>query len=313
MAADLSRILVIGSTGYFGKFMVDASVGLGHPTFALVRESTAASNPEKAKIVESFKSSGVNIVYGDIYDKATLMATLKKVDVVICTLSHRTPHLFEDEVKLIQAIKEAGNIKRYIPSEFGFDVERLEILEPVKSILGVKAKIRQRIREEGVPYTIVCGKFAANFHFVPRIGQVEASGPPTDKIHILGDGNTKVVLVKEEDTAAYTVKAADDPRTLNKILYIRPPGCVISHNEMIDLWEKKTGKKLERIYIPEPEIIKKIEEAPPEFKGHYYIAHAGFVKGQTMIDIDPSFGLEASELYPEVRYSSIDEQLDSFL
>ncbi|PKA55738.1 Isoflavone reductase like [Apostasia shenzhenica] len=355
MAVDLSRILVIGSTGYFGKFMVDASIRLGHPTFALVRESTAASNPEKAKIVESFKSSGVNIVYGDIYDRAKLMATLKKVDVVICTLSHRTPHLFDDEVMLVQAIKEAGNIKlvrdlrhllrlekrcwccdveslekpeeendgvsvpvwtsdiRYIPSEFGFDVERLEILEPVKSVLGVKAKIRQRIREEGVPHTIVCGKLAANFHFVPRIGQVEASGPPTDKIHILGDGNTKVVLVKEEDTATYTVKAAVDPRTLNKIVYLRPPGCVITHNEMIDLWEKKTGKKLERIYVPEPEVIKKIEESPPEFKGHYYIAHAGFLKGQTMVDIDPSFGLEASELYPEVRYSSIDEQLDSFL
>lgn len=48
---------------------------------------------------------------GDIYEKAKLAAALKLVDVVICTLSHRTPHLYEDEVMLILAIKEAGNIK----------------------------------------------------------------------------------------------------------------------------------------------------------------------------------------------------------
>lgn len=66
-------------------------------------------------------------------------------------------------------------------------------------------------------------------------------------------------MVGEEDVARYTIKAADDPRTLNKIMYLRPSSCVITHNEMIDLWENKTGKKLERIYIPEHEAIKKIE------------------------------------------------------
>ncbi|KAG0474601.1 hypothetical protein HPP92_014287 [Vanilla planifolia] len=313
MAGCLSRILVIGSTGYFGKFMVDASIRLGHPTFALVRENTVTSDPGKAKLVESFKSAGANIIYGDIYDKEKLLVILKQVDVVICTLSHRTPHLYEDEVMLIQAIKEAGNIKRYIPSEFGFDVERLDIMEPAKSLLGVKAMVRQRIREEGVPYTIVCGKLAANWYFLPKVGQVGASGPPIDTVRILGDGNTKVVLVKEEDTATYTVKAADDPRTLNKIMYLRPPGCVISHNEMIDLWEKKTGKKLKRIYVPEEEVIKNIQEGPLETRGSYMIAHAGFIKGQTMIDIDSSIGVEASELFPEVKYSPIDVLLDGLL
>lgn len=82
-------------------------------------------------------------------------------------------------------------MQRYFPSEFGFDVERLDIMEPAKSILDVKARVRQRLREEGVPHTIVCGALAANWYFLPRIGQVEASGPPTDKVCILGDGNTK--------------------------------------------------------------------------------------------------------------------------
>lgn len=43
------------------------------------------------------------------------------------------------------------------------------------------------------------------------------------------------------------------------------------------------------------------------------IAHAAFLKGQTMIGIDAAFGVEASRLYPDVKYASIDELLDSYL
>jgi len=61
MAAK-SKILVIGGTGYIGKFIVKASSEAGHPTFALVRESTL-SHPEKFKLIESFKTSGVTLLY----------------------------------------------------------------------------------------------------------------------------------------------------------------------------------------------------------------------------------------------------------
>lgn len=60
--AGKSRILIIGGTGYIGKSVVEASVKEGHPTFALVRESTV-SDPVKGKIVENFKSLGVNLIF----------------------------------------------------------------------------------------------------------------------------------------------------------------------------------------------------------------------------------------------------------
>lgn len=67
------------------------------------------------------------------------------------------------------------------------------------------------------------------------------------------------IFVKEEDIGTYTVKAVDDPRTLNKILYISPPANILSHNELVSLWEKKVGKTFERVYIPEEEVLKKIQ------------------------------------------------------
>lgn len=59
--AEKSKILVIGGTGYIGKFIVEASAKAGHPTFALVRETTV-SDPDKAKLIDSFKASGVTLV-----------------------------------------------------------------------------------------------------------------------------------------------------------------------------------------------------------------------------------------------------------
>ncbi|KAL5073648.1 hypothetical protein RYX36_012632 [Vicia faba] len=64
---------------------------------------------------------------------------------------------------------------------------------------------------------------------------------------------------KEEDIAAYTIRAVDDARTLNKSLYIRPQDNALSFNDLVSLWEKKTGKTLERIYVPEEELLKQIQ------------------------------------------------------
>lgn len=135
--AEKSKILIIGATGYIGKFIVEASAKAGHSTFALVRGS-AASNPEKSKLIESFKGHGVTIIYvciyyltclknscdswtlskvllhwkipwqGDIYDHESLVKAIKQVDVVISTVGFQQ---LGDQVKIIAAIKEAGTVK----------------------------------------------------------------------------------------------------------------------------------------------------------------------------------------------------------
>lgn len=67
------------------------------------------------------------------------------------------------------------------------------------------------------------------------------------------------VFVKQSDIAAFTISAVDDPRTLNKVVYLRPPGNVYSMNELVELWESKIGKKLEKVYVTEEELLKKIK------------------------------------------------------
>jgi phenylcoumaran benzylic ether reductase len=71
-------------------------------------------------------------------------------------------------------------------------------------------------------------------------------------------GAIAAVFVAEEDVATYTIKAIDDPRTLNKILYMRPPANTISQNELVSLWERKVSKTFERVYVPEEKALKQI-------------------------------------------------------
>jgi nucleoside-diphosphate-sugar epimerase len=61
--ADKSKILLIGGTGYIGKFIVEASIKEGHPTFVLVRESTLSlSSPAKSIVINNFNNLGVNFL-----------------------------------------------------------------------------------------------------------------------------------------------------------------------------------------------------------------------------------------------------------
>ncbi|KAG4214331.1 hypothetical protein ERO13_A01G114800v2 [Gossypium hirsutum] len=307
--AEKSKVLIIGGTGYLGKFIVEASAKEGHPTFVFVRESTV-SDPVKGKLVDNFKNLGVHLLLGDMYDHESLVKAIKQVDVVISVVGQMQ---LSDQVKIIAAIKEAGNVKRFFPSEFGMDVDKNNAVEPAKSTFAIKAQIRHAVEAEGIPYTYVPANCFAGY-FLPTLSQPGATSPPRDKVVILGDGNPEAVFNHEADIGTYTIKAVDDPRTANKTLFIRPPKNTYSFNELIALWEKLIGKTLEKTYVPEDQLLKQIQESPIPINIMLAISHSIFVNGDcTNFEIDPSFGYEASELYPQVKYTTVEEGLSRFV
>jgi len=306
---SISRILIIGATGYIGRHVAKASLALGHPTFLLVRDATASSKPEKAQLLDSFKASGANILNGSLEDHASLVEAVKKVDVVISTVGGEQ---IASQLNIIKAIKEVGTIKRFLPSEFGNDVDNVHAVEPAKSIFELKAKVRRAIEAEGISYTYVSSNCFAGY-FIPTLAQAGLTAPPRDKVVILGDGNAKAVYVKEEDVGTFAIKAVDDPRTLNKTLYLRLPANTLSFNELVALWEKKIGKTLEKVYVSEEQVVKLIAETPFPANIVIAISHSIFVKGdQTNFEIGPD-GVEGSQLYPDVKYTTVDEYLSKFV
>lgn len=63
------------------------------------------------------------------------------------------------------------------------------------------------------------------------------------------------VLNYEEDIAKYTVRVSCDPRACNHIVIYRLPKNIFTQNELISLWEKKTGRVLERVHVPLKELV----------------------------------------------------------
>jgi nucleoside-diphosphate-sugar epimerase len=107
-----SKVLVVGGTGYIGRRIVKASLDQGHKTYVLQR-SEIGLDIEKLHLLLSFKKQGAHLVQGSFSDQQSLVEAVKKVDVVICTMSgvHFKSHNILMQLKLVDAIKEAGNVK----------------------------------------------------------------------------------------------------------------------------------------------------------------------------------------------------------
>ncbi|KAF3775543.1 putative pinoresinol-lariciresinol reductase 3 [Nymphaea thermarum] len=304
-----SRVLIVGVTGRLGRHLAEASLSSGHPTYALVRPTTLTSSPEKSQLLQSLVSSGLQLVQGSLEDYPVVVETIKQVDVVISALGS---FQIMDQKNIIRAIKEAGCVKRFIPSEFGSDPEKIRLPDPSYTFHAKKSEIRRIIREEGIPFTFISCNYFATF-LLPSLVQPGLKCPPRDKVFIYGDGNTKAIFVKEEDVAAFTIKAMDDTRTLNKTVYLRPPGNIQSFNEIVQLWEEKIGKTLEKIYVPEEQVLKIIEENPYPSNLEMVFIYSAFIKGDHIYFSIKDSGVEATELYPDQKYTTIREYLDTLL
>ncbi|PKI49969.1 hypothetical protein CRG98_029643 [Punica granatum] len=187
-----SKVLVVGGTGYIGRRIVKASLEQGYPTYVLQRPEIGL-DVDKVQILLSFKKQGARLVEGSFSDIQSLIEVVKQVDVVICTMSgvHFRSHNILLQLKLVEAIKAAGNVKRFLPSEFGMDPARMEhALEPGRVTFDEKMIVRRAIEEANIPHTYVSANCFAGY-FVGNLCQMDRLTPPKDKVNIYGDGNVK--------------------------------------------------------------------------------------------------------------------------
>ncbi|XP_050268555.1 eugenol synthase 1-like isoform X1 [Quercus robur] len=306
MKNEKSKILVFGGTGYIGNYMVKASIFLGHPTYVYARPITPQTTPSKIDLHKYLQSMGVTIVQGELNEQEKIVSVLREVDIVISTLAY--PQVL-DQLKIIDAIKVAGNIKRFLPSDFGCEEDRVTPLPPFEDFLDKKRKIRRVIEAAGIPYTFVSancfGAYFVNYLLRPH--------EKKDDVVVYGSGKAKAVLNYEEDIALYTIKVANDPRTCNRIVLYRPPKNIVSQLGLISLWEKKTGRSFNRVYVPEEELVRLSETTPAPNNIPVSILHSIFAKGELMNFELGEDDIEASSLYPDFEYTTIDQLLDIFL
>ncbi|KAK2385805.1 eugenol synthase [Trifolium repens] len=263
------------------------------------------THTSKIQLCKEFNSIGVTLVEGEL-EHDQIVAVIKQVDIVICTFAY--PQVM-GQLKIIDAIKVAGNIKRFLPSDFGVEEDRVKPLPPFQAFLDKKRKIRREIETSGIPYTFVSancfGAYFVNFLLHPYENNKD--------IRVYDNGETKAILNYEEDIAMYTIKVANDPRAHNRIVVYRPSKNIITQNELISLWEHKNGQKFNKVFVPEEDLIKLSQILTPPHNIPVSIIHSVFVKGELMNFELGEDDLEASQLYPDYNYTSIDQLLDKFI
>ncbi|MQL99301.1 hypothetical protein Taro_032023 [Colocasia esculenta] len=306
-----SSVLVVGGTGYLGKRFVRASLTAGHRTYVLHRPEIGM-DIDKAQMLLSHKKEGAILVHGSFGDHQSLVDAVRNADVVICPISgvHHRSHEILLQLKLVDAIKEAGNVKRFIPSEFGSDplYNMQHCTNPAKVAFEDKMAVRKAIEEAGIPFTYILGNCTMGY-FVSGLCQPGTLFPSRDSVCLHGDGNVKAIFVEEDDVAAYTIKCVDDPRTLNTTLVIRPPENTLSQREVVGMY---IGKELKKTSISKEGLLASMRDQPLAIQvgmGHYDNV---FHDGCLCLELENQH-LEATELYPEIQYTRVQEYLKAFV
>lgn len=293
-----------------GKFVTEASISTAHPTYLLIRPGPLISS--KAATIKTFQEKGAIVIYGVVNNKEFLEMILKKyeIDIVISAIGAES---LLDQLTLVEAMKSIKTIKRFLPSEFGHDVDRADPVEPGLAMYKQKRLVRRVIEESGVPYTYICCNSIASWPYYDNCHPSQLP-PPLDQLHIYGHGNVKAYFVDGYDIGKFTMKVVDDERTINKSVHFRPSTNCYSMNELASLWENKIAQKIPREIVSEDDLLAiAAENCIPE-SIVASITHDIFINGcQVNFKIDGIHDVEISTLYPGESFRSLEDCFESFV
>ncbi|KAF8005804.1 hypothetical protein BT93_K0169 [Corymbia citriodora subsp. variegata] len=308
---ESNRTLIIGPTGLIGQFVAEASLASGWPTYLLVRGGRMSSCKAKASAIMSLQEKGAIIVQGSVNEKATMEKILKehKIEIVISTIGGQS---ILEQLVLVEAIKSVGTVKRFVPSEFGHDIDRANPVEPGLALYKQKREVRRLIERLGVPYTFICCNSIAAWPYHDNTHPTDLL-PPLERFQIYGDGTVKAYFVAGSDIGKFTIKCLHDDRTLNKTIHFQPSTNLLSVNELASLWEEKIGLKLPRVTITEDDLLSAAQEMVIPQSVVAALTHDIFIKGcQVNYSLDKPTDLEVTSLYPDMPFKTVDECFGDF-
>ena len=213
----MSAILIVGATGLLGSDICKQLVENGKSVRALVRTTT---DPAK---VDRLKSLGVELVHGDVRDRASLDEACKGVDAVISTVS-AMPFSYQPGVNdiqttdldgitnLIEAAKE-NHLSHFIYTSFSKNIDQDFPLQ------NAKRQVEKRLMESGLTYTILRPSFFMELWLGPAVGFDPANG----KVVIYGTGKNPVGWIAIHDVTQFAVASLDHPEAKNAILELGGP------------------------------------------------------------------------------------------
>lgn len=325
-----TNVLIVGSTGYIGKFVVREMVKRGFNVVAVAREKSGIGGKlDTEKTVAELQ--GAQVCFADVTDLSSLNEAINKVrvrvngpfHVVISCLASRTGGVkdswkidYEATMNSLVAGRTAGASHFVLLSAICVQKPLLEFQKAklkLESELQTLAAAEGSGESAGFSYSIV----RPTAFFKSLGGQVETvkNGQP---YIMFGDGALCACKpISESDLASFIADCVVDPDKMNKILPIGGPGEALTPRQQGEMLFRILGKEPKFLQVPIQimdfaiglldflvKFFPSLED-PAEFGkiGRYYAAESMLVydpeTGKYDADATPSYGKDTLEAFFE--------------
>ncbi|KAF8865219.1 isoflavone reductase family protein [Acephala macrosclerotiorum] len=234
MSSLLRNILLIGAGGKLGPSILSALSQ--EPSFSLTilsRASSTSTFPSHAKIQR----------ISDSYPETELLEAFQGQDAIVSAIATTSADM---QKKFIDVAIKAG-VKRFVPSEFGGDVQNVKAMELLPQYFKGKKDTVEYLKGkegEGLTWTaFVTGPF---FDLVMKIGYLGIDVENQNAI-LYNDGAVPFSTTTLSAIGLAVKNTLLIPeKTANKYLYIN--SFTVSQAQLLSAFEKATGKKWEVTY-----------------------------------------------------------------
>lgn len=265
--------LIVGATGLLGGEICRRLRAANKSVRALVR-----STADKAKI-ENLKSLGVELVSGDLKDRASLDKACQGISAVISSANSVLSRQAGDSIQtvdlegqknLISAAREAG-VDHFI---FVSLSSNLDIDCP---LTRAKRAVEEHLRQSGLGFTILLPAAFMEIWLSPAVG----FDFPNAKARVFGSGQSKISFISFADVAQFAALALDHPKAKNATVELGGPEA-LSHLEVIAVFEELIGRKFEIEKVPEEALWAQKQASSDPLQESFAALMLGMAKGDAI-------------------------------
>lgn len=265
-------ILVVGATGIAGEQICHKLIERGQAVRALVRKT---ADPVK---VQALRDLGVEIMTGDLRDKASLGPACMGAKAVITTAS-AMPFRYEAGVNdlhttdlqgtlaLLEAARSA-KVGHFIYTSFsgGIDIDC--------PLVRTKRTVEKAIEESGLRYTILRPSFFMDVWLSPATGFDYANGKAT----IYGTGDHAISWISATDVAEYAVCSLSDWSVYNRTFEMGGPE-PFTPKQVVKIFEEMEHRPFELQFVSEQALRDQQEAATDPMEQSFVALQRSYAKG----------------------------------
>ncbi|EPS66272.1 hypothetical protein M569_08504, partial [Genlisea aurea] len=312
------NVLVVGSTGYIGKFVVKELIRRGFNVIAVARERSGIGGRNGGSQTAELLS-GANVCFSDVTELDSLEGSVRKavgsgLDVVVSCLASRNGGVKDSWLIDYEATRNSLIVgKKFGASHFVL-LSAICVQKPLLEFQRAKLKFEAELIQESTNGTRMTYSIVRPTAFFKSLaGQVELvrDGKP---YVMFGDGRLCACKpISERDLASFVADCVTGEESINRVLPVGGPGEAVTPLEQGELLFRLAGKEAKFVRVPIgimdfvigvleflAGIFPSLEDAA-EFGriGRYYAAESMLVwdpeTGEYDADKTPSYGKDTLE------------------